>query len=208
MFNLPPTTRNVAVLLTLVFAVLRLLPDTTADRVYQVMALVPAWFQAAPRHLDDPYAWAILASPLTHGLVHVDFLHFIVNAGMLVAFGSAVERLLGARRFLLILLASLLGGAAAQLWADWGQLIPIIGASGGISGVIGAMIRILAADPVRPQNRRLAMSLLVMTLVMNGAFALIGDGFFNGSGIAWQAHLGGLAVGLLLTDFMLRVRKA
>jgi len=203
-FNLPPVTRTIALLLLGVFGLLQFLPQQSANWVVAHMALVPSLLPSAVNHLSEPSAWVILMTPLTHALVHSDFMHFLVNTGMLLAFGGGVERLIGSRAMVMIIVFSTLGGAAAQVWADWGETIRVVGASGGISGLIGAMIRLLAADRRNSRNPRLAMTLLLMTLAFNGVFALLGSSFTGFGAIAWQAHLGGLAVGVLLTDGWVR----
>lgn len=204
-FNAPPATVWLLAVLAAVFAAVQILPSAWAEILVLRLALIPGLFLSAFEHLDRPLAWLALITPLTHAVVHQDFLHLLVNGGLFLAFGSAIERRFGRPRFLILCAVTALAGAATQMAADWGAFVPMIGASGTVSGLMGGVVRTLASDRIRPDSRRLAIALMAVLLIGNGVIGAFGGTIFGLPGaIAWQAHLGGLAAGFLLTDLWLR----
>src|SRR6266480_1686988 len=112
-------------------------------------------------------------------------LHIIFNMWALILVGPALERLLGRLRFLAVYLLSALGGSVLfYLLAPANELG--LGASGAIFGLFGAYF--VVARRLRVNSRSIA-GLIVFNLVIS----------FSLAGIAWQAHVGGLLIGGLLT---------
>ena len=131
--------------------------------------------------------YRLITSAFLHepGLSGFGPLHIIFNMWALILVGPALERLLGRLRFLAVYLLSALGGAVLfYLLApvhEWG-----LGASGAIFGLFGAYF--VVARRLRVDSRSIVF-LIVLNLVISFAVA----------GIAWQAHVGGLLTGGLLT---------
>lgn len=125
------------------------------------------------------------------GFLHADPLHLGVNVYALIAVGSAVERLWGFRRFLLIYVAALLGGNAASLAA--GTHVVSVGASGAVFGLLGAFLVFVVRHRhvLRPGARLRLLLNLVFVLVANVALGAAVPFIDN------AAHLGGLAAGAL-----------
>jgi len=144
--------------------------------------------------LFDPqaqYSALILATPLSHALLHADIFHLAINMAFLLAFGTAVDRRIGSVRFLVLFFVCVLGGALLSTLVQFGAPRPvlIIGASGGISGLLGAYFRF--------GIRRLLLPIVVfigINLVL--ATGLVSYG--GAGGIAWEAHIGGFLAGFLL----------
>lgn len=142
---------------------------------------------------------------VTYIFLHGSFAHVIVNSLWLLAFGPVVARRFGWLLFLLFFVVCGVAGAAAHLVCAWGSTAPVIGASAAISGLMGAAFRMLPlpSEPGRP----LAPVLSLRILVWSGSWVLINvlvglTGLGTGGGVqlvAWQAHLGGYAAGLLLS---------
>jgi membrane associated rhomboid family serine protease len=85
-----------------------------------------------------------------------------------------------------------------QIAASWGQDIPLFGASGAVSGCIGAFCRLMLATH-DPGRRRLALNLIGFTIIANVLFALFGGGLMGlDAQVAWQAHIGGFLAGFAL----------
>lgn len=207
--NAPPATTWLLVVLLAVFAAVNLLPSNWAEIMVLRLALIPGLFLSAFENLDRPLAWLALATPLTHALVHQDLLHLLINAGLFLAFGTAIERRFGMTKFLGLCAVTALAGAATQMAADWGSFVPMIGASGAVSGLMGAVIRVLAADRTRPESRRLALALMAVLLIGNVLIGAVGGVVFGLPGaIAWQAHLGGLAAGFVMAEFWVRAPRS
>jgi len=155
-------------------------------------------------------------SPLTYSLLHSDWTHLIVNSAWMLAFGAAVARRFGAVRFLAFGCVCSLGGAALHYVFHVGDVAPVIGASAVVSGFMGAASRFAFGRSGLRQDLVLAPALsLVQTFsnrqVMMFLAIWFGLNFLFGSGlvpiagedqsIAWQAHIGGFAAGLLLFSF-------
>ena len=159
---------------------------------------------------------AKLTSPFTHMLVHGDWIHLALNSAWLLAFGGAIAARTGALRFFAFFVLCGLGGAAAFYVANDGLLQPMVGASGAISGLLGGTLRVLfpAIDNggfrrLREAPRSIALMPLGQTLtdrrilitsavlVLINVLTIIGFGAAqNSAGIAWEAHLGGYAIGI------------
>ena len=131
--------------------------------------------------------YRLLTSAFLHeqGLSGFGPLHIIFNMWALILLGPSLERLLGRLRFLAVYLLSALGGSVMfYLLAPANE--PGLGASGAIFGLFGAYF--VVARRLRVDSRS-----IVFLIVLN-----LGISFLV-AGIAWQAHVGGLLTGGLLT---------
>jgi membrane associated rhomboid family serine protease len=164
------------------------------------------------------YGWALWTF-VTHALVHADLTHFGFNAVWLLAFGAAVARRFGAMRFLIFFALTATAGAVAHLISHIGEINPMIGASGAISGTMGAAARFAfqrhgPLDPWRadregafripaaplmvafrnPQVLGFVGAWFALNLLFGlGSWTIIGED----QTVAWEAHVGGFVVGLL-----------
>ena len=153
----------------------------------------------------------------TSMFVHGGFLHFIGNMLFLWVFGDNIEARLGHVKYLLFYLGVGIAAAWAQVATDMDSQVPMVGASGAISGVLGAYLLLY------PYNR---VTTLVMfffiTVIRVPALFLLGFWFilqlFNGlgslgptssgAGVAYMAHVGGFAAGLLfMAGYKLLLRE-
>ena len=183
-------------------------------------AFVPARFsvEGALEHFPGGWTTAVL-STVTYALIHGDWGHLIVNSVWLAAFGSAVERRFGGVRFLAFSAVCAVAAVGAHYIAFDDDLVPIVGASGAVSGHMAASMRFVFATggplgSLRRHDREVfrlpAMPLsalvtdkrvLVFTAVFFAINLLIGatGGPFvdDGTLIAWQAHIGGFLAGLV-----------
>ncbi len=198
MLNAPPVTMGSVLVIGTIFLALWLGPELWSHVALHFLSVVPSRIAAI---LADPVrieTLPVAASLVTHALIHVEPVHFLMNAGFLLAFGSVCERLFGPPRFLLLLAASAAGGAVVQIAADWGERVLMHGASGAVSGCMGGVVAILLADP-RQQRRRFALSFVAVMFVLNLVFGLFGPALFEvNAQVAWQAHIGGFVVGWAL----------
>lgn len=157
-------------------------------------------------------AW--LWSPVTYSFLHGSFTHLIVNSIWLAAFGAIVARRIGSARFCVLWVATAVAAVALHLVLHWGEAIPVIGASGVVSGLMGAAARF--AFPASGHFRRdkahflprltVAESLTNRTVIVYlaiwfGINALAAFGFGGDptatTQIAWEAHIGGFLCGFL-----------
>lgn len=148
---------------------------------------------------------------VTMMFVHGGWLHAGMNAAFALAFGAPVARLLGqgarggAIFCLFYLTCGILSGVGyAMLHPDAAG--PVVGASGAVSGLMGASARIMdgrgGVGPMfGPQVLSLGLGWLIVNLVMAVAGGLL---TFGAGAVAWEAHLVGFAVGVLLIGVFAR----
>ncbi len=158
-----------------------------SNRFYAVLsyAFVPALID------PDNLSAATLITFVTHAFLHANWTHVLANSYALLLFGLLSERFLGPARVAVVYFLSAIGGAMLFLLLNPASATPLVGASGAISGLFGAAI--ISAPPA---SRRSLMINAVVWLGLNvGMPALATQA---GGRIAWEAHLGGFLVGLLM----------
>ena len=208
--NRIPRTTTVAITALTVLAWILTVAAGQSDNATLAMGFIPARFSGLP------VPWAALPAfltPLSATLVHSGFIHLGFNMLIFVWCGTNVERVLG----WFGVLALYAVGAFAAAFAQWGvdpySTVPMIGASGAISAVIGAF----ALSFGRPRrftssvtaNRWInALWLMVAWVVLQLMMGWLAGG--QGYLLATPAHVGGFAAGLLLQRPLLlwRYRRA
>ena len=150
-----------------------------------------------------------LAPLFTSMFLHGGWMHFLGNMLYLWVFGDNVEDWLGSVRFLLFYLVCGLLAALLQIAVDPGSPIPMIGASGAISGVLAAYLvlfpraRVLTFVPILfffylvRLPAMIFLGLWFLLQFFNGAVSLTAGDLSMG-GTAWWAHIGGFVAGLVL----------
>ena len=139
-FNVPGAVVALLVLLVAVHAGLALLPPQEELRWILTLGFIPARYSGLADKLPGaPYAQ--LTSFITHMLVHGDLVHLAMNSVWLLAFGGAVALRLGNLRFVLLVLLTAVAGALMFLAFNWGRLVPVVGASGAVSGLMAGAFR-------------------------------------------------------------------
>jgi membrane associated rhomboid family serine protease len=214
-FNVPKCIIAVLAVLALVHVGRSLVSADEDFWFVLAMAFIPARYSELANELPGGQ-WALFTSPVTHMLVHGDWIHLGLNSAWLLAFGGAVAERTGTLRFLLFFLLCGLAGAGAFYLANSDLLQPMIGASGAISGLMGATLRFLfpAMDsggfrrlreaprsiPLMSLGEALRDRRILLTsaiLVVMNVLTIVGFGTAqNSAGIAWEAHLGGYVIGI------------
>jgi membrane associated rhomboid family serine protease len=181
------------------------------DGFIQLYGFVPARFMAAQAEniLDLPRFVPIFSSMFLHGGV----LHLVSNMWMLWIFGDNIEDSMGHSRYLMFYLLCGTVSVLAQAVANPASPVPLVGASGAISGVLGAYFllypraRILTLVPVFfffymiELPAFIFLGLWMLLQVLQGyAYLMAAKGAAVG-GVAWWAHVGGFAAGVLLINF-------
>jgi len=150
--------------------------------------------------------WVALGSSM---FLHGSWMHLIGNMWFLWIFGNNIEDSLGHLRFLLFYLVTGLAAAGAQVWADPGSPLPMVGASGAISGVMGAYLVLYP----RARITTLLIIVVLIQVVHLPAWLMLGYWFLiqfvasllqppGSGGVAFWAHSGGFIAGLLLVKPM------
>lgn len=130
---------------------------------------------------------------LTVSLVHASPWHIALNMLALWAIGRSLEPMLGRWRFLSLYLLSVLGGSVLVALLAPGTWV--VGASGGVWGLLGAMFVI---------GRHIGANVTAIAVLLGLNLVIT---FLPGSGISWQAHIGGGLVGALVGLVFARTRK-
>ena len=138
---------------------------------------------------------------VTYAFLHGDLWHLFFNMLGLWMFGSEIERLWGARRYLQFLLASVLSAALTQLvWtALIGTHVPTVGASGALFGLLLAFGMLFPNRTIMPLFPPIPMKAKVFVAVFGALELLLG--LSGGTGIAHFAHLGGMLGGFLMIRY-------
>jgi membrane associated rhomboid family serine protease len=143
-----------------------------------------------------------IATLVTHQFLHGGVLHLGLNMAYLWVFGDNVEDAMGHLRFLLFYLLCGAIAALAEVVSAPGQTTPLIGASGAISGVLGAYLvlhpnaRVLVPIVIIPLY--LPAYLLLLLWIGFQIYAVMAIPDVARDGVAWWAHIGGFVADLLL----------
>lgn len=154
---------------------------------------------------------------ITSMFLHGGFMHLAGNMLYLWIFGDNVEEVLGHVKFVLVYLGCGLVASLVQILANPNSLIPTLGASGAIAGVMGAYlvwfplnrVRVLFGYMIFEVPAILTIGLWVVLQVLSGIGSLGSVG--STGGVAYLAHAGGamcgIAVGLSMRDYVRRTRR-
>jgi membrane associated rhomboid family serine protease len=230
-FNLPPVIAATSVALVVVHLLRSIVSREAELEILLWFAFIPARYDPALA-IRLPLPGGIAADIwtfFTYALLHGDAMHLIVNLVWLLAFGSAVAWRFGAVRFAIFLAVTAAAGAAAHLLTNFGEFVPLVGASAAISGAMAASLRFVFEVggplgvfraggrsaflvPAAPLSRALqnpqVLGFLLIWFAINLFFGIdtVSDDLASGA-IAWQAHIGGFLSGLLLFPLFDPVRS-
>ena len=196
MFNLPPGTLWLTLVMAICFALQNILKGPAWSWFMSTLAFVSTAFW--PPGGEGPNLSA-LPSLVTYAFLHADFMHLALNLGFLLAFGSFVERHLGLLPYLLLFALTAAAGALAEFWFRGDAPLAMIGASGAVYGMTGAAMRFMFSSR-EPGQRRRALSFVLVFMGLNLAFGISGLGdFLAGAQVGWKAHAGGFIAGAVLS---------
>ncbi|MEH6526188.1 MAG: rhomboid family intramembrane serine protease [Sneathiella sp.] len=207
MFNVPPATMYMVAAIFIVHLLMMVTTQATENWVLLNFSFRPAVVTAILDNPTVPNLFHLFVTLNSHMFLHHDWAHMVINAGMLLAFGTMVERHFGPTRFLVLYFLSGWSGAIAEyLIAEPGLDIFLYGASGGVFGAMGATAIVLLP-------RYKWRGVLIFVAVLMGINLLVGATDLGtllvgpGAGIAWAAHCGGFAAGMLLAFLYTRIGK-
>jgi len=215
-FNAP----RVVVWLTGAMVLIHLLKSYVfSDRLVVSLAFIPARFlETGDQSMFVGGALSKWTSLVTHIFLHGNWTHLLFNSVWLLIFGTPVASRLGTARFLaLFLICGIAGAATHGILNGLGAMLSgppyrpelLVGASGAISGLMGAAARFIVLGPAMayagynrpllPLNDNQVVTFTVLWVGLNVILALTGGlGMGMGAGISWEAHLGGYFAGLFL----------
>ena len=218
--NAPPVLSILAIVIVAAHG-LRVLVPSLAGIAFELGAVFPERFwgwlgadlpsQAYPAYVN--VIGAALPLVLT-AFVHGGWMHVVLNAAMLVGVGKPVRQGLywaegGHERaadiaLIALVFASVAGGSLAHLLVHYPFGPPAIGASGGVCGLIAAVLLVRQGAQPRLLDPQF-LTVAAFFVAANAVLALIGPSML-GTDIAWQAHIGGFVAGALVARWMFRQR--
>ena len=199
---------------TLVF-LYELSMGNAVDVWVQSVGLIPVEVLSG-RDVPPPAPGPVGVTLFTSMFVHGGFIHFGSNMLYLWVFGDNVEDVLGHRRFLLFYFICGVTANLTHVFMNPGSVVPSVGASGAIAGVLGGYLVLFP----RAQVRMLLFLGVFVTVTRISALLVIGFWFvsqllsglaslevetYQASGVAVWAHIGGFIAGLVIT-ILLRPR--
>ncbi len=187
---------------TIVFFLEAGLSSAQMDRVIQLFGLIPAQFS-----LLHPISYLpVLTSMFLHG----GWFHIISNMWVLFIFGDNVEDRMGSSRYLFFYLLGGIAAALMHVFVQPNSTVPVVGASGAIAAVMGAYFlfypraRVITLIPIFifPWFVRIPavvfLGIWFVSQLYSGVLSLGAASGVEVSSVAWWAHVGGFAFGVLL----------
>lgn len=187
-----------------------------ADAFINTYGLIPARIQLALTGNPHVTLGSALEPLFTCMFLHGGWLHILGNMWFLWIFGGNVEDRLGPLTFLLFYLVCGIASGVTQTIFSWGSHIPSVGASGAISGILGAYIvffpyaRILTLVPLfiffftARIPAVIFIGLWFVVQFLSGVGSLGATGAAATGGVAWWAHIGGFVLGVVLAAMVKR----
>lgn len=184
------------------------------ERFLAEFALIPARYFGELASVVPPEGILDYLPFVSNMFLHGSWLHLILNMWTLWIFGPAVEDRLGAVRFLFFYLVAGIAASFAHAFVNAHSVVPALGASGAIAGVIGCYARMfpfarlvmmvpLLFFPFFFEIPAISFAFFwLFTQIIPGITSLVmptGSG-----GIAWWAHIGGFIAGWLITPLIRR----
>lgn len=210
-----PTTLNPVITIAFITACIGVFayqfsmgPQAGQMLVYQLGAIPAVIFgneTLPPEVVLVPSSLSLITSMFLHG----GFMHLFGNMLYLWIFGNNIEDIMGHTRFIVFYILCGIIAAMSHALTDPGSVTPMIGASGAISGVLGAYLLIYPRAHVKTLIL-LGFFIRIMYLpagVVLGFWFLLqlGNGWLmmdkGGGGVAWFAHIGGFIAGMVLVGF-------
>lgn len=179
------------------------LGERGGQRAVYAYGMVPAvlfGFKDLPPDIAAIPDWLTV---ITSMFMHGGWMHLIGNMLFLWVLGDNVEDSMGHVRFVVFYLLSGIAAALAQAGLNPQSEVPMIGASGAISGVIGAYLMLHPKAPIHTLVFRFVVALpafvvLGLWIVFQLINAAIADAAGSSGGVAWWAHIGGFFAGAIL----------
>jgi membrane associated rhomboid family serine protease len=171
-----------------------LVPQWLINGVHEGLLLLPDAGHV-PVTQPVPWPWTVLTSMFMHG----SWLHIIGNMWFLWIFGDNVEDVMGRVKYVIFYLLCGVAAALTQVLSTPNELVPMVGASGAIAGVLGAYLMLFP----RARVRCLWWIFILVTTIYVPAWLLLGLWFLSQflmrePGVASMAHVGGFVVGFLM----------
>lgn len=190
------------------------LPPDATRRLFFLFGLVPARYSDAQWAATAGFPFHGFASFFTSMFLHGGWMHIIANMWMLWVFGDNIEDRMGRWRFLLFYITVGILAALVHFFVNMHAKVPLVGASGAVAGVLGAYFIlfprawVLTVIPIFfwPFFFEVpaVVYLFVWFLIQIFSGTASDAGGTETAAVAWWAHIGGFAAGVVLHRAFLR----
>ncbi|MDT8406005.1 MAG: rhomboid family intramembrane serine protease [Methylococcales bacterium] len=213
-YHTPYVTWTLIALCSAIFLILQILPDETVRQLTYYYGMVPIRYSnptwATHFGLPPDHYFSFISNLFLHG----SWFHWLSNMLFLWIFADNVEDRMGPGRFLVFYLVCGILATGLQWFFDQAMVIPVIGASGAIAGVLGAYFLMYPFERVV-----IWVPILFLPLIFNvpaigflGVWVILQIGNATStlvfsdtvSTMAWWAHLGGFIAGITLYRLFLK----
>lgn len=191
--RIPVFTRVVIAIFVAVQIAQMFMPNDMKTTFIYNFGFVPGYYTG----VYAPFPLSALISPITHIFIHGGWMHLAFNSVMAVSLGVFFEREFGTRRTVIFFFLCGLAGALFYFLLNPMSTAPVIGASGSVSGMFGALIMLLGKRGGLGHRMRSPWPLIVFWVLF-----MILAGQVGGTNTAWQAHIGGFLAGIGLLYLM------
>jgi len=219
--NIPSSRRPVVtytiIAVNIVAFLLELATGPQMPQFITAFGFIPARFFAMWEAHPERYL-ALYLPFLTTMFLHGGWLHLIANMWTLFIFGDNVEDRLGRGRYLVFYLACGVAGTLLHTVLSPNSWVPLVGASGAIAGVMGAyfllfrrsmvlvFIPFFFVAPIVEVPAYVFLGVWFLLQFFSGAFSILGPRAAQTGGVAFWAHVGGFAAGVVLILLLSRIR--
>jgi membrane associated rhomboid family serine protease len=213
-FSTPYVTYFLIALNTLVFLYELSLPPRNLEGLMYVLGVVPTKVGAMVHGIEGVSPAMALVPILTSMFLHASWLHLIGNMWVLWIFGDNIEDYLGHFKYLVFYILSGIAASVLHIALNSRSTIPSVGASGAIAGVMGAYFvlypraKVLTLVPLIVfftfwwLPAWIVLGYWILVQFLSGAATAIAYSNQTAGGIAFWAHVGGFAAGILMIKLM------
>jgi membrane associated rhomboid family serine protease len=192
--NLPPAVLWLIGINVAVHLLRQILGEQADQDMILQFGLVPAAYTSD----NGPGLLLLLIAPISYQFIHGGWMHLGVNMLTLAAFGAPVERLLGPWRFVFFYLTCGVVAGLVHVLVYPSSIDPVVGASGAISGVFGAVLMLMRYVG----SLTSLLPVAGIWIALNVFFGLFGGApGAGGESIAWVAHIAGFVFGIMAIRF-------
>lgn len=170
-------------------------------------AFLPFFLTDSLMHLDTGHVVSSVVRMISYTYLHGDWSHVLGNMFFLLLFGRLVERELGTLSFWAFYTAAGVGGAVGHWLFNFNDISPLIGASGAISGVMGAYLAVVIFTKSGRSILAIGGALFIIKWLFEQVYLTVTSSVAHApDNVAYLAHAGGFLFGYLLMRSLVRSR--
>lgn len=199
LLNVPPATKALlAIIIGIHILTQFILSPEQFGWIYTHFSFIPASYT---QDTGAPF-WVKLVSPVTYLFLHGNWMHVGMNAVMLLAFGTGLEKFIGSTKMVVYFITCGIAAAFAHLMINSGSYNPLIGASGGLNGLFAGVMMIMHHRGQMGNGKYGIWPIIGIWVAITVVFGFVSSPNMLGASadgsaveIAWIAHLGGFLAG-------------